>query len=301
MKISCNIIKDLLPLYAEGMVSSDSREMIEEHIGDCAPCRDALAELRQETVVPTQTDTASLEHLERNIRRRRVGAAVLAILITATVLFGVFNYLYSPVYLSVEEAVVSVTEKGDNIVIVELSTQAEYCRWEDHVDPDTGRKSVTFIAARHKWNVLMDSIFGAETKADDSRQMHLAANKDIWYASTSDGEEDTLLWGVEPSGGRISLPRLVLGYYFMMSLGSGLLLLIPALVFRKKTAGKLFGVICTLCFSFALSDLIATGGNWQIYDGHDLPILLMLMTIQTVLVTLSVIAGFFVRRTNRGE
>ena len=60
-------------------------------------------------------------------------------------------------------------------------------------------------------------------------------------------------------------------------------------------------MICILCFSFALSDLIATGGNWQIYNGHDLPILLMLMTIQTVLMTLSVIAGFFVRRTNRGE
>ncbi|MBQ8236953.1 MAG: zf-HC2 domain-containing protein [Oscillospiraceae bacterium] len=300
MKLSCNIIKDLLPLYAEGMVSADSKDVIEAHLGECAPCRDVLAQLRQEPVMPTQTDTAPLEHLERNIRRRRTSAAVLAILITATVLFAMFNYFYSPVYLSAEEAVVSVTKNGD-IVTVELSARAEYCRWEDHVDPDTGRKSVTFIAARHKWNVLMDSIFGADTRADDSRKMHLAANKDIWYASTGSGEEDTLLWGEKPSGGRMSLPRLVLGYYFVLSLGSGLILLIPAIIFRKRTGGRFLGVICTLCLSFAISDLMATGGNWRIYDGYDVPILLTLMTIQTILMTLSVVFGFHVWRTNRTE
>ena len=296
MKLSCNIIRDLLPLYAEGMISSDSREVVEEHLCDCAPCRNVLAQLRQETVVPTQTDTAPLEHLGRNIRRRRVSAAVLAILITATVLFAVFNYFYSPVYLSAEEAVVSVTKNGD-IVTVELSAQAEYCRWEDSVDPDTGRKSVTFIAARHRWNVLLEDMFGPGV--DHSRKMHLAANKDIWYASTGSGEADTLLWGAEPSGGRISLPRLVLGYYFMMSLGSGLILLIPALIFRKKLGGKFLGVICTLCFSFAVSDLIATGGSWRIYDGHDVPILLMLMIIQTILLASSMMYGSHLWKKNR--
>ena len=300
MKISCNVIKDLLPLYAEGMASQDSGILIEDHVAECECCRAELAAMGRHMIIPSETDTAPLEHLERNIRRRRVSTAVLAILVTAAVLFGIFNYLYGPVYLSAEEAVVSVTGNGD-IVTVELSAQAEYCRWADFIDPDTGRKSVTFIAARHRWNVLMDSIFGSDTRADDSRKMHLAANNDIWYASTSNGEEDTLIWGQEPSGGRISLPRLVLGYYFMMSLGGGLILLIPALIFRKRTAGKLLGILCTLCFSFALSDLIATGGNWRIYDSYDVPILLTLMVIQTLLLTASVIFGFRVWRTNRGE
>lgn len=294
MKLSCNIIRDLLPLYAEGLASEDSRGVVEEHLCDCAPCRNVLAELRQETVVPTQTDTAPLVHLERNIRRRRASAAVLAILITATVLFAVFNYLYSPVYLSAEEAITSVTKKGDTIIL-ELSPRVSYYRWQNDVDPDTGRKSMTFIAAGHRWNVLISNLFGSEAEADE---IHLAANKDIWYASTDSGEEDTLLWGVEPSGGRISLPRLVLGYYFMLSLAVGLILLIPALLFRKTLGGKFLGVICVLCFSFALSDLIATGGNWKIYDGYDLPILLTLMVIQTLLMTAAVIFGFHMRRTN---
>lgn len=295
MKLSCNIIKDLLPLYAEGMVSEDSREVVKEHLCGCAPCRDALAQLRQETIVPSQTDTTPLAHLQEKIRRRRNGAAVLAILITATVLFSLFNYFYGPVYLSAGEAVTSVTEKGDTIIL-ELSPRVSYYRWQNDVDPDTGRKSMTFIAAGHRWNVLLNNLFGTEAEADE---IHLAANKDIWYASTDSGEEDTLLWGAEPSGGRVSLPRLVLGYYFLMSLAGGLVLLFPALLCRKNMAGRFLGILCTLCFCFALSDLIATGGNWKIYDGYDLPILLTLMVIQTILLTASVTYGFHVWRTNR--
>mgnify|MGYP000211212696 CR=1 FL=1 len=30
MKISCNIIEDLLPLYVDDMVSEDSRQLVEE-------------------------------------------------------------------------------------------------------------------------------------------------------------------------------------------------------------------------------------------------------------------------------
>ena len=35
MKISCNIIEDLLPLYVDDMVSEDSRQLVEEHLKAC--------------------------------------------------------------------------------------------------------------------------------------------------------------------------------------------------------------------------------------------------------------------------
>ena len=39
MKISCNIIEDLLPLYVDDMVSEDSRQLVEEHLKVCPTCR----------------------------------------------------------------------------------------------------------------------------------------------------------------------------------------------------------------------------------------------------------------------
>lgn len=43
MKITCNIIEDLLPLYVDDMVSEDSRKLVEEHLkewsGPAGKCR----------------------------------------------------------------------------------------------------------------------------------------------------------------------------------------------------------------------------------------------------------------------
>ena len=38
MKINCNIIQDLLPLYVEQLVSEKSKIEIEEHLKECSQC-----------------------------------------------------------------------------------------------------------------------------------------------------------------------------------------------------------------------------------------------------------------------
>ena len=38
MKISCDVIRDLLPLYFEGVVSRDTGALIAAHIKECPVC-----------------------------------------------------------------------------------------------------------------------------------------------------------------------------------------------------------------------------------------------------------------------
>ena len=38
MDISCDIIRDVLPLYAEDLVSDATRQMVEDHLCGCDPC-----------------------------------------------------------------------------------------------------------------------------------------------------------------------------------------------------------------------------------------------------------------------
>ena len=45
MKISCEIIRDLLPLYHDGVCSNESKQMIEEHLSNCEKCRTELKEM----------------------------------------------------------------------------------------------------------------------------------------------------------------------------------------------------------------------------------------------------------------
>lgn len=42
MKVTCNVIRDLLPLYADGVCSGESRELVEAHLRTCASCRNEL-------------------------------------------------------------------------------------------------------------------------------------------------------------------------------------------------------------------------------------------------------------------
>lgn len=39
MKISCEIVQDLLPLYCDGVCSQDSRQAVEAHLENCEKCR----------------------------------------------------------------------------------------------------------------------------------------------------------------------------------------------------------------------------------------------------------------------
>ncbi len=45
-KQSCDVIRDLLPLYVDGVCSEDSRRMVEEHIAGCPVCAGMLEKLR---------------------------------------------------------------------------------------------------------------------------------------------------------------------------------------------------------------------------------------------------------------
>lgn len=42
MNTSCNIIRDLLPLYHDGVCSEESKALVEAHLKNCAGCRDEL-------------------------------------------------------------------------------------------------------------------------------------------------------------------------------------------------------------------------------------------------------------------
>lgn len=55
----CNVIRDLLPLYAENLVSDESRQLIEEHLAVCEDCRTMLRRMQT-----ADTNTAPSDHEE---------------------------------------------------------------------------------------------------------------------------------------------------------------------------------------------------------------------------------------------
>ncbi|MBE6639015.1 MAG: hypothetical protein E7616_06140 [Ruminococcaceae bacterium] len=50
--MNCNIIKDLLPLYADGVCSPESSKLIEGHLAECKECQKILADMQAQISTP---------------------------------------------------------------------------------------------------------------------------------------------------------------------------------------------------------------------------------------------------------
>lgn len=50
MKNSCDVIRDLLPLYADEACSNDSRKIVEEHLAECPECSTMLRRLQSNEI-----------------------------------------------------------------------------------------------------------------------------------------------------------------------------------------------------------------------------------------------------------
>ena len=50
MKNSCDVIRDLLPLYADDACSEDSRRLVDEHLAECPDCSGMLRRLRDNEI-----------------------------------------------------------------------------------------------------------------------------------------------------------------------------------------------------------------------------------------------------------
>lgn len=88
MKISCDIIRDILPLYAEDMVSNATKEMVNEHLCECEACASELETIKKPRKLPVEADVKSLKRVGDAIRRRRILSVMAVFLLIATILIG---------------------------------------------------------------------------------------------------------------------------------------------------------------------------------------------------------------------
>ena len=121
MKISCNIIRDLLPLYAEDLASEDTRAMVDEHLCDCESCTNFLKELKQDTPVPMETDTETLNKVKKTIIRRRVLSIMASVFTLITLASLVFTFLFTPFQLTMEQALDDFYVREDGAVVIDYS------------------------------------------------------------------------------------------------------------------------------------------------------------------------------------
>ena len=52
VSLPCGIVRDLLPLYHDAIISEEGRQAVEAHLGACAECSQELQKLNAELPLP---------------------------------------------------------------------------------------------------------------------------------------------------------------------------------------------------------------------------------------------------------
>lgn len=250
MKITCDVIKDLLPLYVENISSDDSRILIEEHIVSCDSCKRELNKLGTPKGVSLDTNVLPLKKLKVTLLKRKYLTIFLSVSLTILILIITMGYITAPEYIPYSEKTVTITETNNKTVIVHF--EAPGTRYEIS-------KYRTEDNSEYIFNISIWSSIWNRSMCKDSPQEFVLNPKgemvsNVYYSS-NDGNEDILIYGKDPNpnGGTITLPRLFLSYYFTIAVVGAVILGFILFLFRKKQNAK---VIIFKLFALPISYLL---------------------------------------------
>ncbi|MBQ9535641.1 MAG: zf-HC2 domain-containing protein [Clostridia bacterium] len=94
--ITCETVKDLLPLYLDDVLSTDSRKLAEEHLESCPECREYFNRLKASDIASRQKKAANdktvIKKIRKKIRTKQFISGCAAALAVLGLAWGIFYY-----------------------------------------------------------------------------------------------------------------------------------------------------------------------------------------------------------------
>lgn len=275
MKLSCDVIKDILPLYAENIASRDSCIIVEEHIVNCKGCKEELEKLSHSNIIPIETDIEPLKKIKATLNRKKYLTILFSIMITLSISIVILGYLTTPRYIPYTEKVVGIENNNHN-VIVKFSNEISGYDVEQYL-ADDGAGYIYHITA---WNSIWNETILKKTVPSIVLNPNGEKVTAIYY-NLVDGTEDILIYGNDPNMGRgvITLPRLFLTHYLIYAIICSIICSIGLMVWRRnKVIKNVIMQILFLPISYIVGHLLTKGLSMKSYSAtHDLFIILLIM------------------------
>lgn len=152
-KITCNTIKDILPLYVDEVVSDDTKIIVSEHLENCAECRQKYERMKKGVSIPIEDNTKPLKQFKSAWQKKKAILVCATAVITVAIMccIGlVYNHFAYKEEIAVNGAV--YTQKGDNITLLPAdSVELGYLRSISHrsVENPTGDFTATNLNEKY--------------------------------------------------------------------------------------------------------------------------------------------------------
>ena len=275
MRNECNIIRDLLPLYAENMVSSDTSDFVEEHLKGCEACRKEYEKTKEPQPAQEISDAVPLFKLSRKLKAKRIQTIALTAVFVTALFVSAFAVLDAPIYLPYSEGLVTLEQLGDKGMLItfdEVVTDFNYTVYED---PDGDNLYYCDIEA---WTSLWDKWF-SQGKGSLTETVTTRETKPIIAVYVpNDGTENVCIAKYDPNAenqidknvayeNTTTLPRLSLGYYLILAAAALAVLGIIWFLTRKKAELRIWiERIGLYPVAYIISHCIVSGIIWTSYS-----------------------------------
>ena len=196
---NCEIIKDLLPLYKEELLSEESKTFVENHLKTCPECENLL----KDQIQIENKETKPLDFVEKRIKKesRYFTLAVLALI--GSILIFIISYLNTPRHFEHEKDLYKVYKSKD-IYTVEFSDKVSGI---DYIDTE----DAIYLDA---YTTKYDEIFNKE-RPRKSLTFHKDKLKTVLYQN-HESMPNMVIGSGEVR--QTLLPRLFLGFYARLSI-----------------------------------------------------------------------------------
>ena len=237
MSDKCNLIKDILPLYVEDMVSTDTREFVSEHLAHCAECRAAFERMQKAAnFIPESghdTDIVPLKRVKRDLLIKRLQTICFTAILACAIATIIFGILTSPKFFPYSDSLLNVIDVPDGSVIITFDREVTGYNCNKVFDNETGTAIYRINAWTSSWDLHLSNRGKQNMVIPFDRETEIQ----IFYAQ-NDGSDDVLIYGsnqnMEENG--VTLPRLILMPYFLLAFLALVVLAILRTLLRKKQA-----------------------------------------------------------------
>ena len=109
MNNECSIVKDLLALYSEDMVSDETAEFVANHLEVCEECSKEYKSIKDGRSFEMKKEAAPIKDIKKKIVRKRIAAAFLSVFLVLTILLTGYAVLSTREYFEYSDDLMTLT------------------------------------------------------------------------------------------------------------------------------------------------------------------------------------------------
>lgn len=269
MKNECYVVRDLLPLYLDDLVSDSTREFVAAHLAECDECRAIFEQEQSRSNSFSAMEAVPLKKINQMLNRQKVRSVLIAVVLVVALLLTGFAYLTTPEYLPYSEDLFTVAEKNGSVLITFNDSVTGFNANSSLLDENGRESTLTFLSA---WNTIWDQkILQRGVQSVTINPEPIDGRDQIVFYAPNNGQEAVQIYGEKVSFGTMELPRLVLGYYLVLAFGMAVVCGVVLIIFYKKQQIK-FWIERLILFPLAylISHVLVKGLNTTTYSsGRD--------------------------------